>query len=181
MPEYFDRYINLVGDVELLDAFDDSLEQLKNLDFKLLEELDGVAYAPDKWTVKTVFQHITDFERILCYRALLFARGDTNLRRGIDENLLAQTARADGRTIESLVAELKSVRQASRSLFANFDDETLRRTGMNWKYEVSVLAMGFNIIGHQIHHLDIIRERYYPLVQKQIKERHFSMAFKKKG
>lgn len=168
MPEYFDRYINLVGDVELLDAFDDSIEQLKNLNFELLERLDGVTYAPGKWTIKTLIQHITDFERILCYRTLLFARGAANLRQGIDEGLLAETAKADGRTIESLIAELKSVRQASRSLFANFDDEMLRRTGMNWKYEVSVLAMGFSIIGHQIHHLDIIRERYFPLAKKQI-------------
>ena len=168
MPEYFDRYINLVGDVELLDAFDNSIEQLENLDFKLLEQLDGVTYAPDKWTIKTLFQHVTDFERILCYRALLFARGDANLRQGIDEGLLAETAKADGRTIESLITELKSVRLASRSLFANFDEEMLRRTGMNWKYEVSVLAMGFAIVGHQIHHLDIIRERYFPLARKQI-------------
>jgi len=166
MPEYFDRYINLVGDVELLDAFDDSLEQLENLDLKLFERLDGVIYAPGKWTVKTLVQHITDFERILCYRALLFARGDTNIRQGIDESVLAETAKADERAIESVIGELKSVRQASRSLFANFDDEMLRRTGMNWKHEISVLAMGFNIVGHQIHHFNIIRERYYPLAQK---------------
>ena len=37
MPEYFDRYTNLVGDVELPGAFDNSIEQLENLDLKLLE------------------------------------------------------------------------------------------------------------------------------------------------
>jgi hypothetical protein len=163
MPEYFDRYINLVGDIELLDAFDDSLAQLENLDFNLLEHLNGAVYAPGKWTVKTLIQHVTDFERILCYRALLFARGDANIRQGIDETLLAETAKADRRTIESVIAELKSVRLASRSLFANFDDEMLRRMGKNWKYEISVLAMGFSIVGHQIHHLAIIRDKYYPL------------------
>ena len=161
MPEYFDRYINLVADVELSQAFDESIEQLKNLDFKLLEQLSGKIYAPGKWTVKTLFQHVTDFERILCYRALLFARGDINIRQGIDESLLAETAKADTRAIESLMAELISVRHASKLLFANFDDEMLRRTGMNWKFEVSVLAMGFSVIGHQIHHLKIIEEKYY--------------------
>ena len=168
MPEYFDRYINLVGDVELVAAFDESLEQLENLDFNFIERLNNITYAPGKWTVKTLVQHITDFERILSYRALLFARRDTNVRQGIDENLLAETARADERTIENLIAELKSVRQATKALFGNFDEEMLRRTGTNWKFEISVLALGFAIVGHQIHHFNIIREKYYPLAEKQI-------------
>lgn len=168
MPEYFDRYINLVGDVELLDAFGESIEQLEMLDFKLLEHLDGKIYAPGKWTVKTLVQHIADFERILSYRALLFARGDENLRQGIDENLLAINAKADKRAVIDLIAELKSVRYATKSLFASFDDEMLRKTGMNWKFEISVLAMGFAIIGHQIHHFNIIREKYYLLAGEPI-------------
>jgi len=72
MPEYFDRYINLVADVELSQAFDDSIAQLNKLDKNLLAKLDGKKYAPDKWTVKEIFQHVIDFERILSYRTLLF-------------------------------------------------------------------------------------------------------------
>lgn len=166
MPEYFDRYINLNGDVELSEAFDASLAQLENLDVEKLERLGGKVYAPGKWTVKTIFQHLTDFERILGYRALLFARKDKNARQGVDENLLAETARADRRTIEEIIAELVCARRASKSLFAGFDDEMLRCTGTNWKYEISVLAMGFAIAGHQIHHLKIIEDRYFPLLEE---------------
>lgn len=163
MPEYFDYYINLVDDIELLKAFDDSLAEIENLDSELLEQLNGKIYEPGKWTVKTIIQHITDFERILSYRTLLFARGDTNLRQGIDEGLLAVNAKADERKTGEVIAELKHVRQATKALFANFDKEMLFQTGMNWKYEISVLAMGFAIIGHQIHHFNLIREKYYPL------------------
>lgn len=166
MPKYFDRYINLNGDVELLQAFDESLQKLENFDVEKLKKLDGKIYAPDKWTVKTIIQHLTDFERILCYRALLFARKDSNKRQGIDENLIAENANADSRTIEDIIAELKAVRLASKSLFAGFDDEMLMNTGINWKYEISVLAMGFAIVGHQIHHFNVIEERYFPLIEK---------------
>jgi len=61
MPEYFDRYINLVADIELPQAFDDSIAQLNKLDKDLLAKLDGKKYAPDKWTVKEIFQHIYRF------------------------------------------------------------------------------------------------------------------------
>jgi hypothetical protein len=74
IPDYYDRYINLVADVELSQAFDDSIWQLNNLDKDLLIKLDGKKYAPGKWTVKEIFQHVIDFERILAYRTLLFAR-----------------------------------------------------------------------------------------------------------
>lgn len=165
MPEYFDHYINLSDDVELLQAFDKSFEQLENLDIEKLKKLGGKIYAPDKWTVKTIIQHLTDFERILCYRTLLFARKDKNIRQGIDENFIAKTAKADERNIEEIINELKTVRLASRALFANFDEEMLLNTGLNWKYEVSVLAMGFNIVGHQIHHFNIIEDGYFPLLK----------------
>lgn len=164
MPEYFDRYINLVADVELSEAFDKSLEQIEQLDIQLLNQIGDIVYAPGKWQIHSIVQHIIDFERIFGYRALLFARRDENVRQGVDENLIAANANADRRTIESLLEELKAARLATKLLFESFDDEMLRTTGISWKYEISVLALGFIAVGHQIHHFNIIRERYYPLI-----------------
>ncbi len=161
MPEYFDRYINLVADVELSQTFDDSIAQLNKLDKDLLAKLDGKKYAPDKWTVKEIFQHVIDFERILSYRALLFARREGSIPQSIDEKLLGSNMCADKRAIDNLIEELKIVRASTKAMFESFDDEMLQAVGTNWKYEISVLAMGFSIIGHQIHHLKIIEEKYY--------------------
>lgn len=166
MPEYYDRYINLNGDVELLEAFDESLRQLENFDLEALKKLGNKVYAPDKWTVKAIIQHMIDFERILGYRALLFARKDGNPRQGIDQGLIAETANADRRETEDLIDELKIVRLASKLLFASFDDQMLKTTGISWKYEIPVLALGFTIIGHQIHHFKVIEEKYFPLLEK---------------
>jgi len=166
MPDYFDRYINLVADVELSQAIDDSLRQLDELNGDLLANLAGKRYAPDKWTVKEILQHIIDFERILTYRTMLFARREGSIPQGVDEAILGINMNADKRTIDSLIDELKIVRASTKAMFVSFDEEMMQNTGVNWKYEVSVLAMGFSIIGHQIHHLTIIEDKYYPLYER---------------
>jgi hypothetical protein len=167
MPQYFEKYINLVGDLELSQAFDESVKQLDRLDRNLLARLDGKRYAPGKWTTKETLQHVIDWERILSFRTLLFARKEGSIPQGVDGDLLAANMKADQHTIDSLVDELKITRLSTKALFESFDDEALQNTGTNWKYEISVLAMGFTIIGHQIHHLKIIEEKYYPLIDEQ--------------
>src|SRR5258708_9990732 len=166
MPQFFDRFINLVADVELSEAFDDSLRRLNEPDHDLLTRLDAKTYAPGKWTVKELLQDVIDFERILSYRSLLFARREPSTPHGIDSELIAGTSRASGRRIDELIEELRVVRLATKSLFDSFDEEALLAKGINWKYEISVLAMEFNIIGHQIHHLAVIEEKYYPLLHR---------------
>jgi len=163
MPQYFDRYINQVADIELLQAIDDSIGQLNELDKSRLEKLGDWRYAPDKWTVKEIFQHVIDWERILAFRALLFARKEGSIPQGVDENLLAANMNANNRLIDDLIDELKIVRASTKSMFESFDDEMLQNTGINWKYEISVLALGFAIIGHQLHHLKIVEDKYFPL------------------
>jgi DinB superfamily len=164
MPGYYDRYIKLVADVELSEAFDQSIRQLDEVDRSLLTTLDGRTYAPGKWAAKDIIQHLADVERIMAYRTLLFARGDRTIPQGFDPDLLVANARASAKTVDELIEDLKTVRAATKSLFGSFDDETLLKTGTNWKYEISVLAMGFTLVGHQIHHLKIIEEKYRPLI-----------------
>jgi len=160
MPEYFDRYINLVADVELTQAFDDSIRQLDELDVNLLDKISDRENAPDKWTAKEILQHVIDWERILSYRTLLFARREGSIPQGIDQNRLAANTDAEKRSGNSLIAELKAVRASTKTLFESFDDEVMLIKGTNWKYEVSILALGFALVGHQIHHLKIIEENY---------------------
>lgn len=165
MPEYFERYINLVNDVELSQAFDHSVRQLETLDKNLLEKLEGKRYAPGKWTVKETLQHVIDWERILSFRTLVFARKEGSIPQNVDGDMLAANMNADRRTIDSLIDELRIARLSTRAMFESFEDQMMLNLGTCWKYEISVLAMGFNIIGHQIHHLKIIEEKYLPLLK----------------
>lgn len=162
MPDYYDRYINLVADVELSQAFDDSIRQLDELDVNLLEKISDRENAPGKWTAKEILQHVIDWERILAYRTLLFARCEGSVPQGIDQDRLTANMNAGKSTIVGLITELKTVRLSSKALFDSFDDETMLLKGTNWKYEISVLGMGFALIGHQIHHLKIIERNCFP-------------------
>jgi hypothetical protein len=160
MPQYWDRYINLVPDVKLSQAFDDSIRQLDQLDRAALARVGDMTYAPGKWSVKDIIQHVTDGERMLSYRALMFARRDEATPPSFEQELFAVNAGANRRTVDAVIDELLAVRGSTKSLYDSFDDEMLRTPGISWEYEISVLHLGFAILGHQIHHLNVIAERY---------------------
>ena len=162
MPGYYDRYINLVPDVELSQAFDDSIRQLNDLDRTALGRIADKSYAPGKWTIKDIIQHMSDGERIMTYRALMFARRDPTAP-GFDQEAFAVNANANRRSFDDLLDELISVRRTTKMLYDSFNDDMLRARGKSWEYEVSVLDLGFIIVGHQIHHLNVIAERYSTL------------------
>ncbi|MEZ5026113.1 MAG: DinB family protein [Chitinophagales bacterium] len=164
IPEYFEHFINLIDDIELDDAFEKSIQQIDSIDISLFEKIGLQTYAEGKWTVNKIIQHITDWERIYCYRILLYVRHEGTIPPGHDEQKMADASNADAIPITQLINELRSVRIASRALFQSFNDEQFMLSCKFLNYEMSVLALGFNIIGHQIHHLQVIQERYVPLI-----------------
>jgi uncharacterized damage-inducible protein DinB len=165
MPAYFDRYINLVDDTELNAALQQSLEVVENFPLDKWKALGDRVYAEGKWTIKDIVQHITDTERIFAYRALRFARKDSTKLHGFEEDDFAAAAGANARSLEDLVEELKAVRRTTVMLFASLTDEMLLFMGSTYSSTANALAIGFTIIGHQRHHLNVLEERYYPLLQ----------------
>src|SRR6266498_8246 len=156
VPPNFAKYIDLVADVELEQAFDESGRQLSELDTDVLRKLGDKRYAPGKWTVKDILQHLADSDRIMSYQALMLARRDETVLPGFDQELHVENAKAARRTVDEMIEEIKVARTSTVSLFNSFDDEILLQKAINWKHEISVLALGFTIIGHQTHHLRII-------------------------
>lgn len=161
LPKFFDRYIAQVADdITVVEGLKNALKVLETADFLALESIQDYAYAAGKWTIKELLQHLIDTERILAYRALRFARKDNTELAGFDENHFVENSTAKQRTFKDLLAEFYAVRQSTIYLFQSFDEDTLAQKGLANKVEISVLALGFAIIGHQNHHLRIIQERY---------------------
>ena len=164
MPQFFDRYINLVDDIAIDDALRQFGQSYLEKEKDNLVKLGDDVYAPGKWTVKDIIQHIIDAERIFAYRALRIARYDKTPLPGFEENVYALHTTASSRTLDDLLHEFYSVRAANIILFKSFNDDMLQNEGISSGNPVSVLALGFTIAGHTIHHVNVLRERYYPLL-----------------
>lgn len=118
------------------------------------------AYAPGKWTIKQMLQHVIDTERIFAYRALVIARKEPAALLGFDENEYAKNATASHRNWNEMIAEWKILRQSTNMLFGSFTEEDLKQKGTANNLPISVNALGFIIFGHALHHLHVLKERY---------------------
>ena len=163
LPKYFDYYIQLNEDIELTEAFNKSLNQIDNIDIEQLNRIGLDVYEAGKWSINKIIQHLIDWERIWCYRTLLFARQEGTIPDLLEDQIMAEHSNADDLSKEQLITELRAVRIATKAMFDSFNDEMLEINCKFSNYEMSILAMGFNIIGHQLHHYQIIKERYIPL------------------
>ena len=159
-PPRFDQYITLVEDHDLSTAITQQTSQAEKLLNSISEEQSHSRYAEGKWTIKEVVQHIIDAERVFTYRALAFARKDSNILPSFDEKSYAAHSGANRRSWKELTEEFLAVRKSTRLLFNSFSAEDLCSTGRASDYETSVAAMAFITLGHAAHHINLIRERY---------------------
>src|SRR5690606_9926522 len=164
MPVSFDLYINQIDDIPVVAALRQTQNIFQIISKSTLNDLADKTYAPGKWTVKDIIQHLVDMERVLAYRALMFARNNPAPQPSIDEEVYANYAEAEKRDIQVLADDFRIQRQSTINLFESFNYDMVHRSGIAAGINISVLALGFVIAGHTSHHLKIIRERYLPLL-----------------
>lgn len=160
LPEYFDRYINIVKENDLGKVLHHSLEEINLLRQPIVSEKQNFAYAEGKWTVKELVQHIIDTERIMTYRALRFARMDSTHLHSFDEDAIAAASGANARSLAGIIDELEAVRKSTIMLYNSFTTEMLLFEGTASGKKINALAIGFVIAGHQTHHFNVLKERY---------------------
>lgn len=119
-------------------------------------------YAPDKWSIREVLNHITDTERVFAFRALWFARGFDTPLPNFDQNIAVAGAWADHVPWAAHVEEFRRVRLSTIALFANMPADSWMRGGVASGHYVSVRALCFVTAGHFAHHCRILEERYLP-------------------
>lgn len=161
--EYFNNYINLVTEENVIKALKSSYHETKHLINFLSEEQGNYTYAKKKWTIKELLIHCIDTERIFCDRALRFARKDTHELPGFDHDVFILNSNAKNRTLKDILKEYKTVRKSTISLFSNFNDKMLKQGGVANGNKLTVHAIGYIISGHEIHHLNILKEKYLNL------------------
>lgn len=158
--EYYGRYINLVTGNDLVQLLQDDRDKLLNFVQNIPPDKLDYRYAPGKWNIREVLVHMIDCERVFAYRALCFARKDENRLPGFDEEKWGAVMNAADRSITSILLEYNAVRNATIALFATFNHGEDLYRGIANNNEISVRALGYIICGHEIHHINVITERY---------------------
>ncbi|MDE3212066.1 MAG: DinB family protein [Bacteroidota bacterium] len=159
-PDYFQKYVQYVKDEELAQAFDRQLPEAHSFFNSIGENQSLNRYAPGKWDLREVLQHIIDTERIFSYRALCIARRDAQTLPSFDEVQYGINSMGSRRPWSDLVEEFLAVRSASACLFKSLPVESLQIVGPVGNYRISPLALGYISLGHVYHHINIMKERY---------------------
>lgn len=160
IPPFYKGYVKLVEQPDVLQAMRISGYRTMELIHSIPEAKSDLRYAEGKWSVREVLCHMIDSERIFAYRALRFARNDKTPLSGFDEKEYATQLNATGRSLRQIGDEMQNLRSSSVDLFESFNEEMLKRKGTANNNELSVIALGFIIAGHETHHCKILQERY---------------------
>lgn len=159
-PPYYDTYIAKVQGDDPVAAVEALTPRTRRLFESIPADKADYRYAEGKWTVRDVIGHIVDAERVFAFRALWFARGDTNPLPGFDENAWVPAARFEGVSLADIIESWRAQRAATIAMLKTFGPDTWPRTGTANGKVMSVRSLAFTIAGHEIHHVGVLGERY---------------------
>ena len=158
--EYYERYIKLVNDDDILGTLSRQTSELREAAALVSREREKHRYGPGKWSIREIFGHLIDAERVFGYRLFCISRGEKRSLPGFDENEYVASAGFDERTLQSLVDELVLLRSANLSLMKSLDESQWNRSGVANDVPVSVRSIAFILAGHAMHHMKVLSERY---------------------
>ena len=158
--EFYETYVSLVDREDVLNALEEQTAQTQSLLARIPEEKGVFRYAEGKWSIRELIGHIIDTERIMAYRALRFARNDPTPIDGFNQEPYIANAAFDAVPIATLADELQHVRAANIRLFRNLPPEAWSRQGVASENPVTVRALAYIIAGHELHHLNVLKDRY---------------------
>ncbi|WP_137790583.1 DinB family protein [Bacillus sp. E(2018)] len=158
--EYYKGYVSLVPEGDVIEVLTAQMKETVGIISMLSDEQLSYRYATGKWSVKEVIGHITDTERIMSYRLLSIARGETTSLPGYDENAYVEEAGFDDIPAGDLLEHFVAVRLATIQLIKSLSNKALQRKGTANGHPVTTRALMMIISGHEIHHRNIIIERY---------------------
>lgn len=158
---YAIMYVDQVpDDGQVLAYLETNFEVMRTYVLGLPQDRLDQPHAPGEWTVKDILMHVIDNERIFAYRILRLGRGDETPLAGYDQTAYVPNANANARTLEDILDEYKSVRDATMTLLKSLDATAIMREGNVSGFPVTVRGMIYIIAGHELHHLESIKRNY---------------------
>lgn len=160
VPHFYKNYVKQIEQPDVVSALRISGYRMLEVAHSIPERLADHRYADGKWSIRELLCHVIDAERIFAYRALRFSRNDQTPLAPFDENTYAPQANASSRSLRKIADEMHHLRLSTIDLYEGFTSEMLTRKGKVGENELSVIALGFIIAGHETHHRNVLRERY---------------------
>jgi hypothetical protein len=157
---YYFPYIDLARTDDIVSLLKDQLAETMPFLERITEEQSLHRYAPDKWSIRELWNHVTDGERIFLGRALWFARGFKNPLPSFDQEIAVEGAGANDIPWADHVEEFRTVRLGTLSFFRNLPREAWFRTGVASDNPFTVNALAYIIAGHAAHHANVLKQRY---------------------
>jgi hypothetical protein len=157
---YYFAYIDRVTGDDVLPVLARQLDETLAWCAAVTDERSRFRYAPDKWSIRQVLNHISDTERVFAFRALWFARGFSIPLPSFDQTVAAAGAGADSVPWAAHVEDFRRVRLATLSLFQHLPSDAWARGGVASDHHVTVRALAYVIAGHLAHHMAVLSERY---------------------
>jgi hypothetical protein len=163
---FYAGYVSLVPEADVLGVLEAQAADVRRQTRAFIPKREQFRYADGKWSVREVFGHVTDAERVFGFRAFCFSRGDENALPGFEQNDYVARSDFDRCALADLVEEFARIREVNLMTFRRLDDNAWRRMGMASGKPVSVRALAYVMAGHVRHHLQILRTRYAEAAQQ---------------
>jgi hypothetical protein len=157
---FFSGYVSLVPEDNVLAVLENQLADAARFAAGVSPERERFRYAPDKWSIREVFGHLIDSERVFGYRAFCISRGEKASLPPFDENAYVEGSRYDRQLLVDLLSEFTTVRQGNMAFLRQLDEQGWLLLGTASNNPVSVRALAFIMAGHVRHHFNVMRERY---------------------
>lgn len=154
------RYIQAVTSGDAFKSLRENISIVENFFKSIPEDKLHFRYAEGKWTPIEILGHIIDTERILAYRALCLARNEKQALPGFDEEDYVKATNFEKQSLRNLLQQYKAVRKSNILMFKTFTQRELKRIGTANGINYSARAMCWLMAGHELHHINIIKERY---------------------
>jgi hypothetical protein len=159
-PSYYQNYFRQLAENSQGEQLEEYYQKTVHFWLSLAPDLAQYAYATGKWTVAQMLQHVIDTERVFGYRLLQMVREDQPLLKSFDHDQYAAQASADGLSWDHLTLSLQVVRQANLLLLQSLSREDWSSTGQLAGETVALAAVAWVIPGHDLHHQQVVKERY---------------------
>jgi len=157
---YYSTYVGLVEKANIITILNSQMHELYTLINSVPGDKAYLAYEPGKWTLKEVFGHMIESERVFCYRAFSISRGEKQPLPGMEQDEYMEGNNYNSRTLANLSNEYLAVRVSTIHLLSSMTKEMISKKGNASGFDFTVRALAFIIAGHERHHINVIKEKY---------------------